>query len=85
MTYLARFKVEFILTVFIASIYIFVTSDVGVSVFLLFFFFFNFKVEEALFSRMKKSNLNFCSASSHVIHLIFLSGFIMKSKAILNW
>lgn len=78
-TYLARCKVEFTLTAFITSIDIFVTSAVGGSgFFCCFFFFSNLGGEEPLFSMMQKSNLNFFSAGSHVIHLIFLSGFIMK-------
>lgn len=91
----ARCKVHFILTTFITASPIFVRSDVGVFVLsfvaVLFCFvvgfgsFFNLGEEEALFPRMQKSNLNFSSAGSHVIHLIFLSGFTMKSKAILNW
>lgn len=86
-TSLARCKVE-LLKLVLLLLFIFLLHQMLVCLFLFFsFFFFNFILgqEEALFSRMQKSNLNFCSAGSHVIHLIFLSGFIMKSKAILNW
>lgn len=78
----ARCKVHFILTTFITAIHILVRWDAGVFGLP---FFFNLGGEEVLFPRIQESNLNFSSAGSHVIHLIFLSGFIMKSKAILNW